>query len=677
MQARIIRSWRTLRVSMFAAVLGFACRSPAPPPEPLLPGPDQALRAASARGEVPSGSPIVSTKLQARLDGERHQVDGVLHLHWRNTSTVPLDHLTFHLYMNGFRSPDSAWMKTARGTHRGQEQGTNQPWGWIDVSDVKRHLDGHQVALEMNERDDPSLGDVPLQQPLAPGETIDLTLTFQTQLPEVFARTGFSEDFHLVGQWFPKIAVIDKNGAWSDFVFTLNSEFYADFGDYDVDLDVPAGMTVGATGILVSKTQQDERQQLRYHAEWVHDFAWTAWPDFVEYTQEIEGVWVRLLLPPDQAWTASTHFQALGVALRSMEARFGPYPWSTLTLVVPPEGAGGAGGMEYPTFITSDPIEPIPQWASLLGIRSATNGRFVTVHEFGHQYFQGLLASNEDQAPWLDEGLNTFANFLTLSEDTEGPSSLIDIGNQQLSIADAIALGVSNHLGIRPIASPAAAFDGAVQAYGPIVYGRTAALMFTLRNVVGHEAFDNALQTYALTYRFEHPTTEDFEQTMVRELAKRTDIDVAAILQQGLHDVRRIDFGVRAIRSRTFKSDGGFERDSDGSLIEQPSEDFLDEEHVVVIERIGDFAIPVDVLVTFESGQTEHVQWDGQTSIHVWTWSEPIARVDIDPEFKLVLEADRKNNHRQRSRTYDDPFSVWHGRLADFATLWLSVMVGP
>ena len=190
--------------------------------------------------------------------------------------------------------------------------------------------------------------------------------------------------------------------AFAHFSFHAQSEFYADFGDYDVSLDVPAGFRVGATGSRVRATEAQGRTRLGYHAENVHDFAWTAWDRFETRSELIAGTRVSVLYPPHQQQNAQAELESVRFALPHFNALYGAYPYPTLTLVHPPEAAGNAGGMEYPTLITTG-----GPWYSTFG--GAHFIDVVTTHELGHQWFYGLVASNEHAEPFLDEGFNSYA----------------------------------------------------------------------------------------------------------------------------------------------------------------------------------------------------------------------------------------------------------------------------
>ncbi|HET6583705.1 MAG TPA: M1 family metallopeptidase, partial [Nannocystaceae bacterium] len=632
-----MRSWRHRALGLVAVGLA-GCDESAPAPV-TMPEPTAALREVPARGAVPADAKVLDVEIDATLDGTTHRIDGRTRLRWHNTSRTSVSTIPFHLYMNGFRAEDTAWMREARGSHRGNVQSERGAWGWIDVAEVVRRpaFDGSDAGtpLAFSEADDPSLMEVELDRPVAPGEDVVLDIAFTTQLPRVFARTGFDGDFHMFGQWYPKPGVLQEDGTWRAHVFSFHSEFYADFADYVVHLDVPSEMVVGATGIMVDETVDGARKRQTWHAEMVHDFAWTADPELLVYDAMHDGIRIRQLARAEHFAQVERHLEAQTEALDSMQARYGPYPWSTITIVHPPTGAEGAGGMEYPTLFTTGSIADVPAPVRWLGFEERGSGVFVTVHEFGHQYFQGLLASDEWSQPWLDEGMNTMSNVLVL-DDWHGPNAwMARLGVLELSGVDLVRLAQRNADALQPVDQPATGFDPLVGGYGATVYRKTAALMLTLRNLVGHDAFDEALRRYALAWRFRHPTGADLEAALVEHLGARVPIatggdvepgespllspvvvDVADVLEQGLRTTKAVDFRVHSIVHRRALGEAGWHRNDEGVLVEgdaAPTEPPTDAEleAVAVLHRTGDFVIPVEIEVVFTDGTRERRTWSG------------------------------------------------------------------
>lgn len=688
--------------------LGGACDRAEPDLGQALPEPEQALRPPEQRGPIPEKSRVVDYEIEARYDEDEHSIDGRVRITWRNRGPQAVGKIPFHLYMNAFRAQDTAWMRQGRGTHRSNGQSQDAPWGFIDVRNVERlggpGSDGAPARTELRraEQDEPSLMTVWLDEPVPPGGEVVLELDFRTRLPKVFARTGFAGRYVMAGQWYPKPGVLLSDGRWRAHPFTFFSEFFADFGHFDVQLDLPSDLTVGASGILVSKKDDGERQTLRYRAEMVHDFAWTAGPDLVEAWAEHEGIRIRALVPSEAAEGAPLHLQAQREALSSMEARFGPYPWSTITLVEPPHDAAGAGGMEYPTFYTTTPVRTLPPWLRSLGFDHRLGGEFTTIHEFGHQYFQGLLASDEFSQPWLDEGLNTFSNLLVYidaygPDDEEGPW-LARLAGHPLGMYDGIRLELSSAGPMQPIDQSADRFSPLAGVYGSMSYRKTAAVMMTLRRLAGAEAFDRAMRRYADEFRFRHPTGADLEATLADELGdalvlghtpdgRPIELSLPRFFDQALRSTRTMDFRVHELRNRPRLGDAGWHRDEHGELIggdpppTRSIEGLSDEEleGVLVVQRRGQFQIPVEIEVELADGGRERVLWDGTGRYRVLTWpGRRVVSASIDPDRTLVLEGRRYDNTRWAPRERPPAtVSAEVGRLSEAAALSLIGGIGP
>ena len=365
---------------------------------------------------------VVAYSIDAELDPVKHTIKGKQQLTWRNRSAQPVCSVYLHLYLNGFDGAGSTFMTEQRASERGFRSDVKTKdgeYGYIRLDKVQQGGTSAKwsfVQPDGGPATDRSVVRIDLPQPVAAGASTTLDIDFFDQLPRVVARTGYYGSFHLVAQWFPKIGVLELAGErgataprWNAHEFHLHSEFYADFGSYDVRITVPKGYTVGATGALQG-TPSEKAGKLthRYLQDDVHDFAWTADKRFaapmVKTWNGPRGpVQVSVLYTPDYASNAQPVLQATIDSLDYFSRTLGPYPYKTATAVVPPYGADEAGGMEYPTFFTAD---------STRQDAPGTLGRFaldfVTVHEFGHGYFYGILASNEFEEPWLDEGMNEY-----------------------------------------------------------------------------------------------------------------------------------------------------------------------------------------------------------------------------------------------------------------------------
>ncbi|MCG8458017.1 MAG: hypothetical protein MI919_17205, partial [Holophagales bacterium] len=387
---------------------------------------------------------------------------------------------------------------------------------------------------------------------------------------------------------------------------------------------------------------------------------------------------------------ADVHLAATQASLASYEARYGPYPWSTVTIVHAPEEGEGAGGMEYPTLFTTSDRAPLPQWVRRHLLEERVSGVFTTVHEFGHQYFQGLFASREHLEPWLDEGINSMSNFLVLMDRHEDPWVLELLGNP-LYLNEVVSLAQGPSSSRLPLTSRASDFEQVPGSYGPSTYTKVAAVMLTLREIVGHDAFDRAFRVYAEEARFRHPRGEDLERVLLQELGARVNVapaghepvwlDVGEYLDQGLRSVARVGFGVARVRHRALPQGAGWRRDASGELVggEPPEDRKLRQledsevEALVVVDRRKDFRLPVEIEIEFADGTTEMRAWDGQEgSVSLRFEGRRVRHVHVDPRGKLWLEQERLDNRRLAripGETGDDGVSGPLGRVAEAVAL--------
>ena len=658
--------------------------------------PIQPLRAPEHSGTIWQSDRIANYSIQTSLDADTHRLTNKMRMHWRNTSEESISSLPFHLYMNGFRASDTIWMKGASGSHRSNNSDANA-LGYIDIKSIhlisvnsdpvepQKISDAKQSPslfaanqapepLQWREDEDPSTMEVRLSSPLNSGSSLVLEFTFETQLPHVFARTGYSDDFHLVAQWFPKIGVLSPDGTWSNHTFTLHSEFFADFGRYEVEIDVPSEMVVGASGIRINEEQIDGRKKLSYVADMVHDFAWVADPNLVEFRKSYHDISIRQLVPKDQVDTAKLHMDVVLDTLSSLEYRFGNYPWSSLTIVLPPEHASGAQGMEYPTFFTTSAILDlgVPSFIA----EERITGLMTSTHELGHQFFQGLLGSDESAEPWLDEGINMVSNHLAYNDMFGEDPWIVRVLNIDFTLNDLLRISsLLNSLNGSPypVAAPANKFLALPDGYGLTVYQKTAAIMLTLRNMVGSDLWDQAMHEYAETWRFRHPTGADLQAQFAQVLgtirsypagydkesqpSSTVEFNINAFFNQSLHSTREVDFSIHSLHWRPLMSDYGWHRDKSGQLTYTPPPDNLNihVEHLpteaiesqLIVSRLGNFSMPVEIEVEFVDGETSRFAWSGQEPFQIFTWPQKkVHKATIDPRRHILLETKRNNNLR-------------------------------
>jgi len=333
------------------------------------------LAASLVAAQAPLSKRVVAYNIDAKYDAKTHSLDGVETLTYHNFTGQALDRFPFHLYLNGFQKRSTfneEQRLRAEGFRAGFSGVTDKQTGSdevkkfevISMSDGKGHTltfpEPQDLTSKMNfiRPDDGNVNDktvfeVQLPQAIPPDGEVTFRISFHDKFPEVVARTGYKRDFILAGQWFPKIGVWWQ-GKWNCHQFHQNTEFFADFGVYNVNVTLPENFVFGATGVQVGdKKNGDGTKTMSYHAEDVHDFAWTADPMY----KVVDGSYtnsaglttkIRILMQPANMDSEPRYMDAVLGTLKKFDDWYGPYPYSTLTVVDPTNGGGQAGGMEYP-----------------------------------------------------------------------------------------------------------------------------------------------------------------------------------------------------------------------------------------------------------------------------------------------------------------------------------------
>ncbi|HQR44741.1 MAG TPA: M1 family peptidase, partial [Thermoanaerobaculia bacterium] len=250
------------------------------------------LAAPSARA-LDAPRKVVDYDIRVSLDPAAKMLDGRETLKWTNPSDVPVSELKFHLYWNAFRNNQSTFFRESGGQLRGDRADLADGWGFIDVTAMT--WDGQDLTKgfrfespDDGNPDDRTVLSVALPRPAAPGETVSLDIAWKAKAPKVFARSGYVRDFYFVGQWYPKIGVFEPAGTrrrsapgWNCHQYHANSEFYADWGDYRVEITLPEKFVVGSAGAKVAETTANGKKTLTFVQDRIHDFAWTADPRYV------------------------------------------------------------------------------------------------------------------------------------------------------------------------------------------------------------------------------------------------------------------------------------------------------------------------------------------------------------------------------------------------------------
>jgi hypothetical protein len=497
----------------------------------------------------------VNYKIDVTLDDVTHTLDGFIKMDYFNNSPDTLHYIWIHLWPNAYKNDRTAFSDQLLENGRTDFYfSTNEKRGYINQMDFK--VNGNVVKTE----DHPQHQDIIkiiLSHPLLPGSACKIETPFHVKLPQNFSRGGHVGQAYQITQWYPKPAVYDHKG-WHAMPYLDQGEFYGEFGNYEVQITLPENYVVAATGNLQEIDEQNwlkkrkafardrfkkdkpntaieetvpsahETKTLHFNQKNVHDFAWFTDKTFSVKADTLQlpsgriiDVYVFFYFENEDIWSNS--IQMIKQSVLTKSNWIGEYPYSVVSVV---EDEKGNGGMEYPTitFLSSGETKKILD--------------FVINHEVGHNWFYGILASNERVHPWMDEGMNThydnryllqqygnthldFSRFKSAFLKKRMPDDIEQIRLQSLSAAKKD----------QPIETTSENFSS--ENYNAVAYTKTGNWMQHLEKALGKELFDSCMRTYYRNWGFKHPYPEDFKQLMEQTSGKNLDSIFSLLNKKG------------------------------------------------------------------------------------------------------------------------------------------------
>ena len=506
-------------------------------------------------------------EMDVEMDVGTHRFTGKQKLTYFNNSPDTLDKVYYHLYFNAFQPGsmmDTRSINIVDPDSRVRDR----------ISLLKPNEIGYQHILGLTQDGKAvthttagTILEVELAKPILPGKKTVLSMNFEGQVPAQIRRSGRNNkegiDYSM-SQWYPKLSEYDYQG-WHANPY-IGREFHGVWSDFDVKLTIDKTYVVAATGLLQNpeqighgyqksgqKVKNTKGKKLTWHfkANNVHDFVWAADPDYTHTTAQVPNGPILHFFYQKNAKT-ETNWKKLpeytAKAFQYISKNFGQYPYPTYSVI-----QGGDGGMEYPmaTLITGE-----REFRSLLG---------VTVHEVLHSWYQGVLATNESLYPWMDEGFTSYATAATMQHLLGGSGN--PYSNTYGSYADLATSGKNE-----PLTTHADHYK-TNWAYRTNAYGKGAILVHQLGYVIGHEVMMKGMRRYFNTWKFKHPTPNDFKRVMEKE----SGIELDWYFEHFAGTTNNIDY---AIRSAVTTDDKTF----------------------VSLERLGAMMMPLDIEVTYQDG---------------------------------------------------------------------------
>ncbi len=439
----------------------------------------------------------VNHQIHVSLNDIKNQLDGTSVIEYINQSPDTLHNIWFHLWPNAFKNDRTAFSEQLL-----QNGNTAFYFTAEENRGFINRLNFTVDDLPLQSIDHPLYQDVVqlmLNTPLIPGKKIIIKTPFHIQLPINFSRGGYIGKSYQITQWFPKPAVYDKFG-WHPMPYLDQGEFYSDFGNYEVSITVPQNYDVAATGNLVSLNENGGSKTFNYKQDNVHDFAWfadTAWSKLEkDILIEDRLIHLKICYHTGNASNWKYSLDALERAVVTSSNWIGVYPYDVITIVEKP--FSNDGGMEYPTIALITPTSDTSALHQLIR------------HEVGHNWFYGILASNERLHPWMDEGMNSYYDnrFESINQSTQKSKGFFKYLNSSKFEKKALAAIYSVHAD-QPIETQADKFTDFNNYLIP--YEKAAQWLALVEKKIGTEQFNKLMQAYFQKWKFRHPYPDDFK----------------------------------------------------------------------------------------------------------------------------------------------------------------------
>lgn len=590
--------------------------------------------------------------MEVDMDVNTNRFTGTQRAAYTNNSPDVLNKVFYHLYFNAFQPGSMMDVRSRTISDPDRRVGDRISKLNPDEIGYQKILTLTQNGQAVNHETVGTVLEVELAEPILPGETVIFDMTFEGQVPVQIRRSGRDNAEGIrysMAQWYPKMAEYDYQGWHADEY--IGREFYGVWGNFDVKIKIDQDYIIGGTGYLqnpleighgyenegqtVNKKVENGKLTWHFYAPNVHDFMWAADPDYQHDKITMEDGTVLHFFHQkgqnDENWEQLIPLTERAFAFASKT--FGQYPYDQFSVI-----QGGDGGMEYPmsTLITGE----------RRGLRSLLG---VTIHEFMHDWYHGVLGNNEALHPWMDEGFTSYASSRINSHlnSPEGPGAraLQALGNQS---------GQGSYLriaksGLEEPMSTHSDHYVTNSAYGAASYGKGAVWMSQMGYVIGEEARDKGLLEYFETWKFKHPNPND----VLRVFEKISGLELDWYNEYMVYTTKMIDYGVQEVVGENNMTK-------------------------VTLEKIGEFPMPIDVVVTYQDGSKEvhymplrmmrgekPAETNDPRTVHPdWPWTNPsytfevnkpiseIASIEIDPSGRMA-DADRENNKWQAESLRD------------------------
>jgi len=478
----------------------------------------------------------VDYDISVTLNDVNHTLTGNITMLYTNNSPDELTFIWMHLWPNAYKDNQTAFAK--------QKVLTGSTDFYFAKDDERGYIDNLEFSVNGTvvpltyDAENPDIAKITLFKPIASGETVSITTPFRVQIPKCFSRMGRVGQQYQMTQWYPKPAVYDKKG-WHPIPYLDQGEFYSEFGNFKVQITLPENYIVGASGDLKTAAEFDKlnaladktaattltetsldfppssttTKTLQYELKNSHDFAWFADKRFhvmrssvvLPESERTVLTYVYFTNQHKEEWIKACDYVNRSVLFYSENV--GEYPWNIAQAVDGTLEVESAGGMEYPTITV------------LGGDYDAESLDNVVTHEVGHNWFYGIIGSNEREHPWMDEGINSYYENRYMDAYYNRGNAL----GLPTFILDKLGVDTNNVDNVQYHMYQTMARQNKAQAinlhstdytminYGVGVYLQSAYIMKYLEDNLGTDEFDRIMRKYYKTYQFKHVYPEDMK----------------------------------------------------------------------------------------------------------------------------------------------------------------------
>ena len=547
------------------------------------------------------------------VDVDNHTYIGTQKLVFTNNSPETLHRVFYHLYFNAFKPGTDLEQNSRYSTDDSRTMSKNilmldeKDWGDVQIKWMLQ--DGKPIEFKVEE----TILDVVLEKPLRSGESTTLEMEFYVQTPAMIRRSGKNSEDGVafsMSQWYPKLCQYDDEG-WHANPY-IGREFYGVWGDFDVTINIHKDYTVAGSGYLQNPelighgyaplkdgVKHDDKISWRFIAPNVHDFSWAADPLFTHDYIDVEGgPRVHFFYKSDSKYVNLwQEFQPNSVEfLKFFSETIGEYPYDQYSIIM-----AGDGGMEYAMCTFIDGVGH-PTLRSLYS---------VTSHEIAHTWFQFLMATNESKHSWMDEGFTSYIDDVALNIVLKEGKALPNAGAYK-DYFEWVATGLEE-----PMTTHADRFKYNT-GYGMSAYDKGSIFLSQLQYIVGKENFENTLKRYFDDWSFKHPKPNDF----IRSAEKVSGLELDWYLLDWTQSTMTIDYSINSLYG-------------------------IDDKTRIVLKRIGQMGMPIDLKIELKSGETVDYNipmtkmrgskpMKSSTLLKAWSWAKPYYEIWIDLDSKNI-----------------------------------------